>query len=116
MANTIVVGCRLPNGLVLRAVDATGAERRVLLNGQNSAMGGAVWIAPTLCGYTDVDEGFWDAWLKINKDFPALKSGAIFAQKNVESARSKADEMKNEKTGLEQVKRKTKDINPADKD
>ena len=59
----ITVGCRLPNGLVLRLQDGKGGEKRVTLRGQNADMNGALYIQPTHCGYTEVDKDFWEEWI-----------------------------------------------------
>lgn len=100
MAN-VIIGSRLPTGLVLNLVDAQGKEHSVTLKGQNADMNGAIFIQPTHCGYTEVDADFWAAWSKANADFPALRSGAIFAEATEAKARSSARERMRERTGLE---------------
>lgn len=97
----ITVGCRLPNGLVLRLQDNKGNETRVELKGQNADMHGALFIQPTHCGYTEVDKDFWDAWIAKHADFPAVSSGAIFAEATEFKAKGAAKERVKEKTGLE---------------
>lgn len=97
----ITVGCRLPNGLVLRLHDDKGGEVRVTLRGQNADMNGALFIQPTHCGYTEVDKDFWDAWVAKNADFTPLVNGAIFAEATKAKAKGAAKERVKEKTGLE---------------
>jgi len=97
----ITVGCRLPNGLVLRLQDDKGGETRVELRGQNADMNGALFIKPTHCGYTEVDKEFWDKWCAVHADFEPLVRGAIFAEATEAKAKGAARERVKEKTGLE---------------
>jgi hypothetical protein len=95
---TVTVGCRLPNGLVLQV-----GEQKVEIAGQNSGMGGALYLTPAMCGYTDVDESFWAAWLKDHADQEYVKNGAVFAESNQSRAKAKQKDLKDTKTGLEGV-------------
>lgn len=91
MAETIVVGCKLPNGLV---VDQDGYT--VTLNGANASnvIGGY--------GLTDgVDKDAFDKWLEAHKNQPYVKKELVFAQAKANSAQSKASENASVKTGLE---------------
>lgn len=93
MANekTVRIGCKLPHGIVLELPNAKPVE----LNGLNRAL-----IIGTY-GETEVDADFWAAWKLTNKDYPALKSGAIFEAKNRFELEAKAKELVDEKTGFE---------------
>ena len=106
----ITVGCRLPNGLVIRVGDPNSGETRVELRGQNADMNGAIFIQPTHCGYTEVDKDFWDKWVAANADFPAYKNGAIFAESSESKARGSAKERVKEVTGLEGVNRDDRNV------
>ena len=91
MAETIVVGCKLPNGLV---VDQDGYT--VTLNGANSSnvIGGY--------GLTEgVDKEAFEKWLEVHKNQPYVKNEMVFAQAKANSAQSKASENASVKTGLE---------------
>lgn len=94
-SDTVAVGCRLIHGLHLRITDATGAERRITLNGANKSqlIGG--------CGITEVPRDFWDAWLKINKAAPFLVNGTIFATRSLHDTAQEGKSREREKTGFE---------------
>ncbi|WP_096978830.1 hypothetical protein [Escherichia coli] len=91
MAETIVVGCKLPNGLIIEQDGYT-----VTLNGANAAnvIGGY--------GLTDgVDKEAFEKWLEVHKEQPYVKNELVFAQSKAASARDKARENTKVKTGLE---------------
>ncbi|EOC1689306.1 hypothetical protein ACI1BE_000504 [Cronobacter turicensis] len=91
MAETIVVGCKLPNGLVVEQDGYT-----VTLNGANSSnvVGGY--------GLTEgVDKDAFDKWLEVHKSQPYVKNELVFAQAKANSAQSKANENASVKSGLE---------------
>ena len=91
MAETIVVGCKLPNGLVVEQGGYT-----VTLNGANSSnvIGGY--------GLTEgVDKDAFEKWLEVHKNQLYVKNELVFAQAKANSAQSKANENASVKTGLE---------------
>ncbi|EOC1127308.1 hypothetical protein AAAW35_000284 [Cronobacter sakazakii] len=91
MAETIVVGCKLPNGLVVEQDGYT-----VTLNGSNSSnvVGGY--------GLTEgVDKDAFENWLEVHKNQPYVKNELVFAQAKANSAQSKATENASIKSGLE---------------
>ncbi|MDK1195306.1 hypothetical protein QMW88_04050 [Cronobacter dublinensis] len=91
MAETVVVGCKLPNGLIVEQ-----GGYRVTLNGANTSnvIGGY--------GLTDgVDKDAFEKWLAVHKDQPYVKNELVFAQAKANSARDKAKENAKVKTGLE---------------
>ncbi|EGT5722946.1 hypothetical protein FZI38_01155 [Cronobacter sakazakii] len=91
MAETIVVGCKLPNGLVVEQEGYT-----VTLNGANSSnvVGGY--------GLTEgVDKDAFEKWLEVHKNQPYVKNELVFAQAKANSAQSKATENASIKSGLE---------------
>ncbi|MCI0311949.1 hypothetical protein E7W35_12745 [Cronobacter sakazakii] len=91
MAETIVVGCKLPNGLVVEQDGYT-----VTLNGSNSSnvVGGY--------GLTEgVDKDAFEKWLEVHKNQPYVKNELVFAQAKANRAQSKATENASIKSGLE---------------
>ncbi len=90
---TVTVGCKLPHGLHL---DING--KRVTVNGVNST--------EIIGGYgmtKDVDKEFFDAWMALNREHPAVKNELIFSDVQTSSAHAKAVERKDEKTGFEAI-------------
>ncbi len=91
MAEVVVVGCKLPNGIVLEQ-----DGYRVILNGANSAniVGGY--------GLTEgVDKDAFEKWIKTHADQAYVKNELVFAQAKTNSAESKAKENASVKSGLE---------------
>lgn len=95
----VIVGCKLPNGLMIQVSDAA-----VKINGANSTtiVGGY--------GLTEVDEAFWTQWKKEHADWPMVKNELIFAQVKPKDAEAAAEERRDQKTGLEQMKQKSDKI------
>lgn len=88
---TIVIGCKLPNGLHL---DYAG--KRVTLNGANSSsIIGGHGIT------TGVDKEFWEAWSKLHADFVPIQKGLIFAHDKESSANAQAKEYSKNVSGFE---------------
>lgn len=88
---TYVIGCKLPNGLVIR-----GAGKQVRLKGANSSL--------IFGGYgttEDVPAEVWEDYAKIHKDSNVIKNGTVFAVGDLKSARDAALERSDVKTGLE---------------
>ena len=115
MSKTIFIGCRLPNGVEIEAVDASGKMQKVTLLGQNSAQARSpiIILSPDDYGLTEVDEAFWVAWKKDFAEFPPLLNGAIFEAKSEKDADAIHDELKDEKTGLEGIPQTDKNIEQA---
>jgi hypothetical protein len=91
MADTVVVGCKLPHGL-----ETTIGGKTVLLNGANSAtiIGGY--------GLTEgVDKAGFEEWLVTYADAPFVRNELIFSQANIKEAAKQAESNATEKTGLE---------------
>ena len=88
--NTVIVGCKLPNGLILEL-----DEQRVVLNGSNSSsiIGGF--------GMTEVNKPLFDAWLAKHKDYEPVKQGLVFAQEKEVNAKAEAKDKTKLKNGLE---------------
>jgi len=94
MGKTVIVGCKLPTGIILESPLDPGIK--VELNGANKAT-----IIGAGYGSTEVDDDFWQLWAAQNKDFPAFASHAIFVAKNSAEVVSVAKELKDERTGIE---------------
>ena len=98
MAETITIGCKLPSGLILRVVDKSGHEQRHEIRGskESKIIGGY--------GIThDVPKEFWDRWVALHPEFPALKSGVIFAVGKAADADREARNGETVKSGFEGV-------------
>lgn len=101
---TVLIGCKLPHGLVLRLKDT-----KVTIDGMNkSKIVGATHIT------TEVDAEFWTAWKAAHKDFQPLKSLSIFEATGVRDAEDKAKELEKKKTGFEPLKKDAGGVKPAD--
>lgn len=105
--NTVMVGCKLPNGLNLEIFEEgktdddkkifrrTGQRFLVLGSNSSNVVGGY--------GLTRVDADFWDAWKAQHANFPALKAGLIFAEDKQDRAADHALDHQAAKTGLEPI-------------
>ena len=107
---TVIVGCKLPNGIHLDLREHGKPLKRVSLRGANAAnvIGGY--------GITEnVPEDFINRWLEVNSEHPAVVNGLIFAQKNFASAKSEAHEKRELKHGIEPLdpQKPGKDIAPS---
>jgi hypothetical protein len=114
----VVIGCKLPHGLVLELVEPgplmqpQAPGRRVVLKGANSlprAAHGFLSTPPAWPEFpyalTIVDKGFWDAWYARNKDLEIVRGGQIFVADDVKAAKAMAKERVHDvKTGLEPLK------------
>lgn len=110
MAGKIIVGCRLPHGVVLR--HPINQELQVEIQGLNkSKIIGATHIS------TNVDADFWAEWKAANQSSDLLKSNALFEAKSDSDAKAIAKEVNDEKTGFEKMPQKAPGIEKAnDKD
>lgn len=102
MAKMIVVGCKLPHGITLE--HPADPKKTVTLNGVNKAV-----IVGADYATTEVDEEFWAAWSEANKEFPAVKSGAIFAARSNSDVQAIGKENADRKTGMEPMRTDGKD-------
>jgi hypothetical protein len=119
--DTVTVGCKLPNGLVLRlyrseevTVPVSGGgiakEKRarqvggdVQLNGFASVFGEAP-KALVIGGYAmtpNVDSAFFEEWLKQNKGSDLIENKLVFAHKTEASAKDQAKDQAKVHSGLE---------------
>jgi hypothetical protein len=94
MANTVKVGCRLPQGIILRPSDwVDGPDGKILkdvgvieLAGSGAHLGqaGMLHAEDDEAGatYTEVPADLWDKWFKANEDSDLVKSGTVFLGKS----------------------------------
>lgn len=123
---TITIGCKLPNGIILKIFEMKskseavmgGGMRDVLmahdtgksikLNGnsfdQLKGPGDVQIVKGTGFALTmGVDKALWDAWYKMNSDCDLIKNGLIFAQEKKENVSANAKDHKSVVSGFERL-------------
>lgn len=105
----VLIGCRLPNGLVLHHPDKQRRNISVVLDGAKNAK-----IIGSGFALTEVDAEFWEVWKTAYRDYSALKNGAIFEAASVKQAEDKGKELRNEKTGFEPMKKDAGGVKPVE--
>ena len=113
--STVMVACKLPNGLLADIRDGRGvikataffrgsaAERRLERaddKGQITEFEGVSSVAGGF-GLTEVSADFAEVWFKENADYEPVKRGLIFMSER--DARGQAREKKEIKSGLEPI-------------
>lgn len=101
-AKIVVVGCKLPHGITIE--HPMDPSKKVELEGKNKAL-----IVGADYATNEVDGDFWEQWAAVNKEFPAVKSGAIFVAKSLTEAAAIAEEFKERPTGFEPMRTDGKD-------
>lgn len=104
--NTVLIGCRLPNGLVIE--HPSDSNNKIELNGKNKII-----IVGAEYGLTMVDREFATAWFAANKDFAPVKSFAIFMAETNDDAMAIGKDLSNELTGFEGMRTDGKDARAA---
>jgi hypothetical protein len=99
---TVIIGCRLPHGVVLR--HPVKQDATVELKGLNSAT-----IIGTEHVTTEIDAQFWADWKAANANSDLTKSNAVFEAKSLSDAAAIAREISDETTGLEPLRTDGKD-------
>jgi hypothetical protein len=95
---TILIGCRLPNGLVLH--HPKNRDLTVKLAGTYGAkMDSGLYTPPRAFTTTPVDLEFWTEWKAAYVGFPPLKTRAVFEARSDQEAGAKAKDT--DKTGFE---------------
>ena len=107
---TVMVACKLPNGLHMDLV-VDGAKKRYTLKGNALPRGADVTdkeYARIVGGFafTEVPKAFFDAWMRQYKDLEAVKNGLIFARSKMQDAEAIAREKAELKSGLEPIAQK----------
>ena len=104
---TILIGCRLPNGLVLH--HPKNRNLTVKLAGTYEAkLESGLYIPPKMFSTTPVDLEFWTAWKEAYVGFPPLKTRAVFEARSDQEAESKARNAEKVKTGFEPMSKTAK--------
>ena len=106
---SVTIGCKLPHGIILD--HPLDPDKKVELKGKNGSL-----IIGAEYGTTEVDGEFWETWKTVHKDFPALRSGAIFEAANASELTAVAAELEDEKTGFEPMAQEAQGVKPANKD
>lgn len=112
MSGTVIIGCRLPSGILLELANGQSVE----IAGQRQAQERSpiILLSEDDYGITEVDADFWAQWKKEFAGFQPLESGAIFEAKNDKDAKAIAKELRKEKTGHEPLSQSAKGITKAD--
>ena len=114
---TIVVACKLPNGLRAECVNASGELVFQTFNGNRLPLDDDGNVIPKhvlagrgdgAYGLTRVPRDFWEQWAKENATYPPFAKGMIVAMDDEASATAVAIEMAGIKTGLEPASRDPK--------
>ncbi len=104
MAEVVIVGCKLPNGLLLsvdgKTLRINGKARYNMPSPSRKNLNADVEYAD---GLTTVDKAFWDKWLSDHKEYAPVKSGAIYASGNRVEAVAKAKDTEEAVVGLEPI-------------
>ena len=88
----VKIGCKLPHGLVLEVNNV-----KVALNGANQHFTFMNRMGDV--GVTDVEQSFWNEWLKSHAEAAYVINGFVFETKDEASASAKAKDTT--QTGLE---------------
>jgi hypothetical protein len=112
MSGTVIIGCRLPSGILLEL--ANGQKFELAGQRQTQERSPVILLTADDYGITEVDADFWTQWKKEYAGFQPLTSGAIFEAKNDKDAKAIAKELRNEKTGHEPLSQTDKNITKAD--
>ena len=112
MSGTVIIGCRLPSGILLET--ANGKQVELAVQRQAQERSPIILLTADDYGITEVDADFWAQWKKEFAGFQPLTSGAIFEAKNDKDAKAIAKELRDEKTGHEPLPQTAKNIEKAD--
>jgi len=97
---TVLIGCRLPNGLVLHHPKNRNITVKLAGTYETKTESG-VWMPARAFSTTAVDLEFWTAWKTAYEGFPPLKNRAVFEARSEQEAESKARNAEKVKTGFE---------------
>lgn len=103
---TILIGCRLPNGLVLHSKDRKTSAKLTGTYDTRSESGLFLPLKPFTT--TAVDAEFWAEWKATYAGFPPLKNRAVFEARSEQEADSKARNAEKVKTGFEPMSQSAK--------
>lgn len=114
----VTVACKIPNGVVLEVTHprelagggwatplpewkAKHIGKRVTVGGPKFEWGTPKFDEETGYILTDVDEDFWNAWMKANSGLTMVEKKFIFASVKSQDARAQSRELAELKTGIE---------------
>jgi hypothetical protein len=120
--HTVVVACKVPNGLILRLHEIIEQPEPVMGGGTRMVKvavqkGDAVKIkgptgdfgqprGPTKGGFAltrNIPAAFWSQWLKQNRDLDIVKNGLVFAHTKPANTEAQARDHRTLKSGLEPI-------------
>jgi hypothetical protein len=102
----IAVGCKLPHGMHLDIRRDGEPVQRVTLKGINSLTAGAIIRPAQIGGFAiteNVPKDFFEHWLVLHKEHPAVKNKLIFAHVQLASVRDMAEERSELTHGFEPI-------------
>ena len=95
----VVIGCKIPNGIIMELRKPDGSSVRAVARGSHTAR------EPGGIGITkDIDAQFAEEWFKRNKGLKMVTRGFIFAAATIEEAEAMG-KLDTAKTGFEPLKR-----------
>lgn len=101
-AETVIVGCKLPNGLLLSVAGKTiRINGRARYNMPSPTRRNLNTDVEAGDGLTLVDKSFWDTWLAEHKEYGPVVSGHVYASPSRTDAVAKAKDTQENKTGFE---------------
>ena len=104
---TVLIGCRLPNGLVLH--HPKNRNLTVKLAGTYEAKTeSGLYLPSKMYSTTAVDAEFWAEWKAAYEGFGPLKTRAVFEAHSEQEAQSKAKNAEKVKTGFEPMSKTAK--------
>ena len=87
---SILIGCRLPNGLVLHHPKNKNLTVKLVRHLRDKAGKRSLYAADDAFSTTAVDLEFWTAWKAAYAGFPPLKTRAVFEARSDQEATAKA--------------------------
>lgn len=105
MAEQVLIGCKLPNGVQLRVGNTVHALKGVAVPAQargNRAF--PTYAISDSAAFTSVPKDFWDEWKRLHgSTYVPYVRGFIFDAKDIKSGKAEASEKAKEVTGFEAV-------------
>jgi hypothetical protein len=111
----VLIGCKLPNGIILELMPLpptvvkdqqlypAPAGKRVELKGANSLRTHRRQVSMAVHPYavTRVDKAFWDEWFERNKELEFIRKGLVFVAQTERDFNAIAKENAAKTTGME---------------
>lgn len=100
MAETVIVACKLPHGIILEV----GKEKVELKGSMHLGRPQTpFYMASQIVGLTKVSRDFWEAWVKQHENFVPYQKGFIFAADKKKKVLDEAKEKETLMHGLEPI-------------